>query len=194
MTDAAKIKKSDTGRFEMHRRTASLLVFAIAIFLLAFPCAAQTTLDTDGSDAVPPPIKTLPKDEKNQLNAETDPKDHTKLALELSEGHLAKAEELSDKNDFDSMLKELGSFNAVIDEAVSFIAKNSTGGGKILSSSKKLEIGLRSYSPRLEVIRRDVPSGYEHYLRGLIKTVRNARSKAIEPFFGTTVLPQTKDN
>jgi len=114
--------------------------------------------------------------------------------LELSEGHLTKAEELVGKEDFESMLKELGSFNAVIDEAVTFIAKNNAGGGKILSSSKKLEIGLRSYSPRLEVMRRDVPSGYEPYLRGLIKAVRNARSKAIEPFFGTTVLPQVKNN
>jgi len=192
MTDAAEIKKCDIGRFNMHRRTASRVVFAAAILLFTLPCVAQTQ-EPDGQE-VPPPLKILPTGEKNQLNAETDPKKHTSLALELSEGHLTKAEELVGKEDFESMLKELGSFNAVIDEAVTFIAKNNAGGGKILSSSKKLEIGLRSYSPRLEVMRRDVPSGYEPYLRGLIKAVRNARSKAIEPFFGTTVLPQVKNN
>lgn len=192
MTDDAKINKCDTGWFNMHRRTASRLFFAAAILLFILPYIAQAQ-EPDGQE-VPPPLKILPKDEKNQLMAETDPKKHTNLALELSEGHLTKAEELGGKQDFESMLKEFGAFSAVIDEAVSFIEKNSTGGGKILSSSKKLEIGLRSYSPRLEVMRRDVPSGYEPYLRGLIKAVRNARTKAIEPFFGTTVLPQVKNN
>jgi len=192
MTDAAKIGKCYTGWFNMHRRTASRLVFATAILLFTLPCMAQTP-EPDGQD-VPPPLKILPKDEKNQLNAETDPKKHASLALELSEGHLTKAEELGSKDDFESMLKELGSFNAVIDEAVAFITQSNAGNGKVLSGSKKLEIGLRSYSPRLEGMRRVVPSGYEPYLRGLIKAVRNARSKAVEPFFGTTVLPQRKDN
>ncbi|HTK27228.1 MAG TPA: hypothetical protein VL327_11770 [Pyrinomonadaceae bacterium] len=195
MTDAAKTRSIDADRLNIHRRTASRLVFVTAFVLFALPCMAQTgqAQEPDSPDA-PPPLKILPKDEKNKLSAETDPKSHASLALELSEGHLAKAEELGARNEFDSMFKELGAFNAVIDEALAFIAQNDTGNGKILSSSKKLELGLRSYAPRLETLRRDVPSSYEPYVRGLIKAVREARSKAIEPFFGTSVLPTRKNN
>jgi len=195
MTDVIETKANDAGRPEIQRRRTSHLVFVTAFVLFALPCMAQTgqAQEPDGPDA-PPPLKILPKEEKNQLNAEADPKRHTILALDLSDDHLTKAEELGAKNEFDSMLKELGTFNAVIDEALAFIAQNDTGNGKILSSSKKLELGLRSYAPRLETLRRDVPSSYDPYVRGLIKTVREARSKAIEPFFGTSVLPTRINN
>lgn len=195
MTDAVETRADDGRRLRIRRRRASHLVFVAAVFLLTLPCMAQTAQaqEPDGPDA-PPPLKILPKEEKGQLAAEADPKRHTILALDLSDDHLTKAEELRDRNEFDSMLKELGTFNAVIDEALDFIARNDSGNGKILGSSKKLELGLRSYTPRLETLRRDVPSSYEPYVRGLIKTVREARSKAIEPFFGTSVLPTGKNN
>jgi hypothetical protein len=154
----------------------------------------QAQQPDDTLEGYPPPLKIIPKEEKNLLNAETDPKRHTGLALQLSEAHLEKAEELNGKSDFVHMYSELGAFNAVIDEVLQFIERHDDGGGKILNSSKKLEIGLRSYAPRLETIRRDLPVGYEPYVKSLIKTVRNARSKAVEPFFGTSVVPQPKNN
>ena len=43
--------------------------------------------------------------------------------------------------------------------------------------------------PRLELIRRDMPERYEYYVRRLLKTVRDTRAKAVEPFFSSTVLP-----
>ena len=196
MTDPTETKQQHVGRSNMPRRTVVRLVFAAAIVFFALPGLAGTVRaqEPDIPDAVPPPLKVLSRDEKNQLKAEIDPKKHTSLALELTEGHLAKAEELSAKSEFDLMFKELGSFNAVIDEALDFLGRGDSGSGRILNSSKKLEIGLRSYSPRLEAIRRDVPSGYEPYVRNLIKTIRDARSRAIEPFFGTSVIPQQKNN
>ncbi|HTK38352.1 MAG TPA: hypothetical protein VL325_07660 [Pyrinomonadaceae bacterium] len=195
MTDAAKAKTNCTSRLNIHWRAASRFIFVTAFALFFLPCMAQTgkAQEPDSPDA-PPPIKILPKEEKNQLTAETDPKRHTILALDLSDNHLTKAEELGAKNDFDSMLKELGTFNAIIDEALAFIDQNDNGNGKILISSKKLELGLRSYMPRLETLRREVPSSYDPYVKGLIKTVREARSKAVEPFFGTSVLPTRKNN
>jgi hypothetical protein len=47
---------------------------------------------------------------------------------------------------------------------------------------------LRSYTPRLELIRRDLPIKYEYYVRVLIKVLREARARAIDPLFDDTVL------
>jgi hypothetical protein len=168
-------------------------LFVFSLFLLS-PSWADAQQPDDAPDGYPPPLKIIPKDEKNRLSGETDPKRHTVLALELTDTHLAKAEELNAKNDFAHMYAELGAFNAVIDEVLQFIARNDDGGGRILNSSKRLEIGLRSYAPRLETIRRDLPSNYEPYVKSLIKTIRDARSKAVEPFFGTSVVPHEKNN
>ena len=191
MISGAKTKTHAISR--SNRRNAWRFVFVTVVVLAAAPLMVSTA-SAQEPDEFPPPLKVLSKEEKSQLNAELEPKKHTSLALELTESHLAKAEELSGKSEFDGMFKELGAFNAVVDEAIAFLAKNDTGSGKILNSSKKLEIGLRAYAPRLEAIRRDVPPAYEPYVRHLIKTIRDARSKAIEPFFGTSVVPEPKNN
>ncbi|MEK7855704.1 MAG: hypothetical protein AAB288_06415, partial [Acidobacteriota bacterium] len=64
--------------------------------------------------------------------------------------------------------------------------------GKVLNNFKRLEIGLRQFRPRLELIRRGIPSEYEPYLRSLIQYVRDARAKAVEPLFGDSVVPRVR--
>jgi hypothetical protein len=49
---------------------------------------------------------------------------------------------------------------------------------------------LREQTGRLEVMRRAMPSRYAFYVQKLIRFVRDARTKAIEPLFGETVMPQ----
>ena len=60
---------------------------------------------------------------------------------------------------------------------------------KVLNNFKRIELSLRKYINRLELIRRDLPLEYEPYVRRLTKYVREARTKAVEPLFGETVLP-----
>ena len=64
--------------------------------------------------------------------------------------------------------------------------------GKVLNNFKRLEIGLRGFMPRLQMIHHDVPMRYEHYVRNLMKSLRTARARAIEPLFDETVLPDGK--
>ena len=45
---------------------------------------------------------------------------------------------------------------------------------------------------RLEVLRRAMPSSYAFHVQRLIKAVREARTKAIEPLFDDTVVPEKK--
>ena len=86
------------------------------------------------------------------------------------------------------MFGELGGFDALIDDTLAFLKKNVSGHGKALNNYKKLEICLRKFTPRIELIRRELPAKYEYYVRGLMREVRAARSKAVEPMFADTVV------
>ena len=135
-------------------------------------------------------MKQLSKDEKQKLADETDVKHHTTTALELMGHRLENAEQLNSTRHFDEMYKELGGFNALMDAALKFLTSQDKDRdkNKVLNNFKRLDIGLRAFLPRLEIIRRDLPPQYEPYVRSLIKFINEAREKALEPLFGNTVV------
>ena len=71
-----------------------------------------------------------------------------------------------------------------MDNTLDFLIRRDNGSGRIRDAFKRYEIGLRAFAPRLELIRRDLPSRFEPYVFRLIKNVRETRAKAIEPQFG----------
>jgi hypothetical protein len=85
------------------------------------------------------------------------------------------------------MYAELGGFHALMDNGIEFLLANSNEGKK-LGSLKKFEIALRSFAPRLETIRRDLPLSFDPYIKQLILDVGDAREKAMKPFFSDTVI------
>lgn len=163
-------------------------VVLIIFFLLGLSFSCQAQDPTDDPDAAPPPLRILSKEEKQLLDAETEVKRHTSVALELMNKRLANAESLNSAGRFDEMYKELGGFHAVMDDALHFLTKQDSDSGRVLNNFKKLEIGLRTFQPRLETIRHDLSSRYEPYIRTLLKYIHEAREKAIEPMFGNTVV------
>lgn len=165
--------------------------FLLLCLLIVVPFASAQDDDVFDPDAAPPPAKVISKKERSQLAAEADLKDRTKLALALMNDRLTKAEALNEQGNFAEMYTELGGFHALMDETVAFLVKNS--GSRGLSSLKKLEITLRQFAPRLGLIRRELPSEYDPYVRSLIRYLRDARSKAVEPMFGSTVMPTRRE-
>jgi len=170
-----------------------LYILSFVICLITFsvsPISAQEA--DDDQEIAPPPLKLLSKDERSQLSAQTEVKKRTKLALELMEARIKKSEELQTRQEYYEMFKELGGFHAVMDNMLEFLDNSNKDSGKVLNNFKRLEIGLREFRPRLEMIRRDLPLKYETYVRNLVKYVRDARARAVEPFFSDTVLPRRK--
>lgn len=161
-----------------------LLIFLIVAFLSA--ASAQSPL-TD--DPAPPPLPLISKGERSQLDSQPNPKRRLETAFQLMNERIKKAEELKNAENFDAMFAELGGFHGLIDYTLDFITKEHRQRGKALNFFKRFEIGLRGFRPRLELIRRDLPGRYLQYLSRLLKYLREARSKAIEPFFGDTVVP-----
>jgi hypothetical protein len=104
------------------------------------------------------------------------------------EARLKKAELLNTSESYGDVLNELGSFTALMNDTLKFLNSNDDGRGKVMTTFKRFEMALRTFTPRLELIRRDVPERFEYHVRTLLRNVRDARSKAVEPFFSTTVV------
>ncbi len=187
------MKNYKVKSFEITRlatRSVRVILY-FSLFTFSFSLLSVYAQD-DPQDIAPPPLKLVSKVERSRLDGETDLKLRTKLELAMMNDRLMAAEKLHSTEDYDGVFHELGFFQGLMDDSLDYLLKRNTGNGKILDNFKRLEIGLRGFGPRLEIIRRDLPPRYEDYLRRLIKYVRDARSKAIEPQFGDTAVPKAK--
>jgi len=181
------------GRDRTFTNPRELLFLLGFLVFFTFSAFGQPPPDDEDFDpnAAPPPVKVLSNSERSQLDSKQDLKDRTKLALALMSTRLSKAEELNAKNDFPEMYNELGGFHALMDDTLEFL-EHAPRRDKTLDNLKRFEMTLRGFAPRLGLIRREVPAEYDHYLRSLIRYLRDARSKAIEPLFGDSVVPQRR--
>jgi len=171
--------------------TALFLFMTANCSLLAVHAQDETPNAVIAPTEEPPPLKIISKEEKKQLNEQTDVKKRTKLALVLMEERLKEAETLYSQEQYREMFDKLGNFQALVDNTLNFLNQNDNGRGKVLSNFKRFEMSLRAFLPRLELIRRELPTQFEPYVRNLAKYVREVRSKAVEPFFDKTIV---KDN
>ena len=168
---------------------AAVLFAALLVLMIAVTASAQNVVD---DNIAPPPLRLMSQEEKQKLGAESDVKRRTKLALELMDARLKQAETSSAGENFDQMFVELGGFHGLMDNMFEFLNNSDKDSGKVLNNFKRLEIGLRGFTPRLEIIRRNLPIRYEFYVRTLIKNLRATRTKAIEPLFDDAVVPAQK--
>lgn len=165
------------------------LFFCFILFTFTFSICLLANAQESPQKEVPPPLKMLAKEEKSSLEAQTDVKKRTILSLNLMDSRLLKAEGYVSKEEFREMFNELGGFHALMDNTLAFLGRNNSNNGKVLNNYKRIELSLRKYITRIELIRRDLPLEYEPYVRRLTRYVREARTKAVEPLFGETVLP-----
>lgn len=170
-----------------HLFAAGFLFAFVLCFALLDARAQQEQSFPD--DVVPPPMKYLSKEEKLLLDAEQDVKKRTQLALNLMDVRLKTAETQTSASNFSEALSTLAGFQALLENTLGFLLKNDVESGKVQSNFKKFELSLRAQTPRIEIIRREMPSSYSYHVGKLIKTIRDARSKAIEPMFDDSVVP-----
>lgn len=168
------------------------IAFAIASVILFGALSAVAQDDTDITETAPPPLRKLSEQERKSLDAAPEVKNRTKLALELMSARITRAESFSANGQYAELYAELGGFHGLMDDTLAFLEKSDKDSGKVLNNFKRLEIGLRRFTPRLEVIRRDLPLRYEYYVRVLLRYLREARTRAVEPLFDDTVVAPKK--
>lgn len=160
------------------------LFFIFPAFLSISVCAQEDVI----KDIAPPPLNIISQIETSQLNAASDLSKHTELSLEFMEMRLKKAETLTTEKKFKESLDELGGFQAIMSNTLGFLQKNDNGKGKVLNNFKRLEINLRKFVPRLELVRRIMPEKFAYHVIQLMRSVRKTRATAVEPLFSDTVV------
>ena len=132
-------------------------------------------------------MKFIPPDEREQLSGAKDPKARTHAAVELADAHLTRAEQFTEKKKFDLAAGELGNYLALIDDALKFLGKMNSHSGKTRDLYKHLDLALRAHLPHLARIRRSTPAEYAANIKDAEEFARNARSEALDPFYGQRI-------
>ena len=143
--------------------------------------------------AAPPPMKFVPRSERTQLSSVSDAKAHTRAAIELAEARLLRAEQLTAGQQFEAASDELGIYQGLIEEALHFLNDATKGSNKMRDTYKRLELTLRAHCARLESIRRTTPSEYAVNVKNICEYARDARTEALNSFYGDTVIKETTE-
>ncbi len=173
---------------------SQLLLLPLCFFVFGFGICVSCHGQTDEPELAPPPLKVVTKDERSTLDAEHDLRSKTKLALELMASRITAAERSNAAGDFEGLFRELGRFKGLLDYSFSFLKQQNANDKRTLDNYKRIDMSLRGFIPRVEMIRRELPVRYGEYVRDFLLYLRDSRDKAMEPMFSDTVLPNAKQN
>jgi hypothetical protein len=180
----------------MHGMNSSLFLVSRRL-IVGLGLIAGCLLSTAGAGAqdvplpeqdAPPPLRVIPPSDRAQLESERGLKDRVKICEQLLDAHLLQADQLTNSSLFDEAASELGIYHAIIENTLQFLAEAGQRGNKSRDSYKKLEIALRAHAPRIESIRRQTPREYSLNVKRVAEYARDARSEALNAFYGDTVL------
>ena len=136
----------------------------------------------------PPPMRFVTRSERSELDSARDPKTRLRATLVLAEGHLQRAEALTNEKKFEEAAKELGEYLGLIGDMRSFTATLTQDKGSTRDIYRHFEMAVRPHIPRLAVIRRDTPASYAGNVKDAEEYLKDTREEALDSFYGHTVL------
>jgi hypothetical protein len=173
-------------------RRRCLLTQGFVLLLLAVPfCSAQ---DPNSQLSAPPPLKVIPKSERDQIEAERDAKDRLKLTLQFAATHLAQAEKHTTQSNFESASAEVGSYHALIENALLLLSGMKRDSNRTRDLYKRLELSLRGDGPRLTSMRRVTPIEFAVWIKKVEDFAREGRTQALNSFYGHTVVREKEED
>ncbi|MEO7971476.1 MAG: hypothetical protein ABI698_09260, partial [bacterium] len=99
----------------------------LGISLLTVLCATAALMCVPEVRAqeqpTPPPLKIVTRQDRVQLEAEKDTKEHVRLTLALAESHLANAELQTSHLNYDEAAAEAGKYWALLEEVFLFLSR-----------------------------------------------------------------------
>lgn len=166
------------------------LFFALAplvlLTLVALPARAQDSQYPQLP--APPPLKVIPKEERAQLEAENDTKDRLKLTMQFALAHLQTAERHTAQSNFEQASTEVGTYHALIENALNLLAALKRDSTRTRDVYKRLELALRAHGPRLTAMRRITPIEFAVWIKKTEDFAREGRTEALNSFYGHTVV------
>jgi hypothetical protein len=167
------------------RQRSALLIQATIACALTTVAGQQPRLP---QIPAPPAMLIVTRSDRAELQSATDPKARLRATFMLAEDHLKRAETATDQKKFEESLSELGRYLGLIDDLLTYIATLSRDKGSTRDLYKHFEISVRPHIPRIAVMRRSTPVEYALRLKDAEEYVKNARSEALDSFYGQTVL------
>ena len=133
-------------------------------------------------------MRSVSREERSQLTAARDPKSRIRISIELATSRLTRTEAFTVAGKFDQASEELGSYLGLLDNVRAFIGGMNRDKGSTRDLYRHLEIALRAHLPRLAVMRRSTPAEYAGNFKAAEEYLRDARSEALDSFYGHSVL------
>jgi hypothetical protein len=161
------------------------LLVAVVVFIA--PAARGQDYQMSFISSPPPPMKFVSRSERTQLLAMRDAKARTRATIELAEARLARAEQLTAGQQYDQASDELGVYQGLVENVLHYLNNEQTG-KKQRDTYKRLELALRAHCARIEAIRRVTPAEYAVHVKAICECARNARTEALNAFYGDTVI------
>jgi hypothetical protein len=165
----------------------------LAACLLSTAVAGAQDIPLPEQEA-PPPLHVIPQSDRAQLEAERGLKDRVKVSAQLLDSHLLQADQFTNSSHFDEAAAEFGIYYAIVENTLQFLAEAGERGNKSRDAYKRFELALRSHAPRIESIRRMTPREYSSNVKRVADYARDARSEALNAFYGDTVLREPRQS
>lgn len=138
----------------------------------------------------PPLMRYIPQQERARLATAKDTKGRMRLSLQLIEERLETAERLTISRQTAAAATELGIYQALIEDALSYLRENSQGNNKNRDLFKLVELTLRAHGSRIEAMRRVTPFYEAANVKATYEYVWEARTATLNAFYGEEVVTE----
>jgi hypothetical protein len=171
----------------------SFLVLTPFLILAFVTIPAIASQDPNQPLMAPPPLKIIPKNERTQIEIETDNKDRLKLIIQFALAHLETAERYTAQSNFEAASTEVGTYHALIESALTMLADLKRDSNRTRDLYKRLEMALRGHGPRLTAMRRITPLEFAVWIKKVEDFARDGRTEALNSFYGHTVVKEKNE-
>src|SRR5829696_1830806 len=183
----------------MTRATQRFVIFAAHLLLLAFVCLPAVVKAQDAQPQAtplpaPPPFKMIVKEEREAMEQTKDSSRRLKLTIEYAGGHLTRAEQHTERENYEAASAEVGMYHALIESALAFLSTFKRDSNKTRDLYKRLELSLRADGPRLTAMRRVTPLEFAVWIKQVEDYARDGRTEALNSFYGHTVVREPDKN
>lgn len=141
----------------------------------------------------PPPIRVITKEERSQIDQSDDAKQRVRTTIQLAGARLTRAEQHTAQGNYPEASTEVGSYHALMEDALEFLTTMKRDSNKTRDLYKRLEIALRSDGPRLTTMRRTTPLEYAVWIKKVEEFAREGRTEALNSFYGHTVVREREN-
>jgi hypothetical protein len=171
-----------TGVGQSLIRSSQLLLFA-TLFVTVVSGQEPNLQD----QTAPPPLKTISRVERAQINEAENPKDRVRLTLDLALVHLVETENQTSLHDYPAAAAGAGRYWALVEDVFSYLKTMKADSNKTRDLYKRIELALRAHGPRLSAVRRSTPAEYSVWIKKIEDFARDGRTEALNSFYGNTV-------